>query len=67
LTEAFSRGKALAIVDSLNLADTERTQKELLVLDSSSLADVASTVSRILKVSERLSVAEVVQVGAGAV
>ena len=67
LAEAFSRGKAFAIIDSLNLADVERALKELRVHDASSLADAASTVSRILQVSESVSVAEVVQVGGGGV
>ena len=67
LAEAFSRGKAFTLIDSLNLAEIERTLKELLVHDASSLADAASTVSRILQVSESVSIVEVVQVGAGGV
>ena len=67
LTEAFSTGKVFAVIDSLNLADVERALKELQVHDASSLADAASTVSRILQVSENVSVVEVVQVGGGGV
>lgn len=67
LADAFSRGKAFAIIDSLNLADVELALKELQVHDASSLADTASTVSRILQVSESVSVAEVVQIGAAGV
>ena len=67
LAEAFSRDKAFTLIDSLNLAEIERVLKELQVHDASSLADAASTVSRILQVSESVSVAEVVQVGVGGV
>ena len=67
LTEAFSRGKTFTLIDSLNLAETEHTLKELLIHDASSLADAASTVLRVLQVSESVSVAEVVQVGASSV
>ncbi len=55
LAEAFSRGKALGLIDSLNLAEVERVLKDLLVQDASSLADAASTPTRVMKLAENVS------------
>jgi hypothetical protein len=59
--------KLLAVADSVNLADVARVLKTLNVSDSLTLVDAVSTPSRVLQVTESISLTEVVEVGTGGV